>query len=197
MIDRVCGSPLTFGEIADYVAGDLEPEAERRVEEHYFSCEACARRIEAVELLGRGIADAVGAGLIGGWISGDTVERLRRQGLRLREYRLQPGVSVNCTAAPADDLVLLHLHGDFGEGPAVVDVEFEDLSTGSVATHRDIEVSVDREHRRLTLVSTGDTIRAYPRSRWTMRVRGAEGAGAPVGPFVLDHTPWEERGAED
>lgn len=34
------------------------------------------------------------------------VDRLRAKGLRVREYRIPPNGSVNCSVAPADDLVI-------------------------------------------------------------------------------------------
>ena len=50
---------------------------------------------------------------------------------------------------------------------------------------------------QLVLLMPGDVVRAYPRSCWTMQARGHRGGDAvALGPYALDHTPWEQRTGE-
>jgi hypothetical protein len=50
-------------------------------------------------------------------------------------------------------------------------------------------VAIDRDGpEEVLLFFSGEVVRGYPRSRWTMHV--VDGTGSRRGPFVMDHTPW-------
>jgi hypothetical protein len=84
--------------------------------------------------------------------------------MRVREYRIEPGGSVNCTVAPSDDLVVTHLGAPLqevqrldlifeGEGwrQRLQDIAFDPLSgevvfAPSVAELRKMGVSTNRAH---------------------------------------------------
>jgi hypothetical protein len=42
-----CERPLPLRQVLDYLAGDLGPEEDAQVEEHYFSCPVCAQPPQA------------------------------------------------------------------------------------------------------------------------------------------------------
>jgi hypothetical protein len=95
-----------FATLVDYWFGDLEPAREEAFEEHLFGCERCTGRLEELVQLGTGIRSAFRGGALHAVISHALLEAMRQERLRLREYRLAPGSSVNCTIAAEDDFVV-------------------------------------------------------------------------------------------
>src|SRR5690606_6065829 len=115
-------------------------------------------------------------------------------GARIREYRLEPGESVACTAAPDDSFVVIRLAGPFeGMGDITLDVQTHDLSSGARRSQHVEGVPVDARAREIVLLFPGSVVRGYPRSRCTLEARST-GSGQPArfGPYTLDHTPWEQ-----
>jgi len=189
-----CGRTPPLAELLEYLLGELPEQREDAFERHFFECEHCVRRLEAVERLAAAVADLVRAGRLSASVTREVVERAVGDGLKLREYALRPGTSVDCTAGPEDDFVVVRLAGPFGDGSDVsLEVHTEDLRGGSSSAPRRMEVSVDRAADEIVLLFAGDVVRSYPRSRWTLNVD----AGTPadprrLGPYVMNHTPWGE-----
>jgi hypothetical protein len=114
------------------------------------------------------------------------VQQLKQAGMRVREYHLQPGGSVNCTVAPEDDLVVSHLAAPLrdvqrldlifeGEGwrQRLQDIAFDPASgevvfVPSVAELRKMGVSANRAH----LVAVGP------------------GAERVIGHYTFNHSPY-------
>jgi hypothetical protein len=101
-------TPVTA--LLEYWLGELDASAAAALDEHLFSCAQCHARLRHLVELGRDVRDAVRAGRVGAILTPSFVARLQQGGLQVREYRLQPGGSVNCTVAAEDDLVVAHLH---------------------------------------------------------------------------------------
>jgi hypothetical protein len=199
-----CPAPPPFAELVDYLAGDLEPTTEACLEDHVFECAACTQRLELIAALTAGVRDLVRAARLGLVGTAALVARARSEGLRLRQYRLSPGDTVHCTAAPEDDYLVLRLAGRFPtEVDLVLDVAVEEPRTGARRRLPARPVSVDRQalpdsgDGEIVLLLPGDEVRDYPRSLWTIQVR-ASGTGpeepALLGPYRMDHTPWNELG---
>lgn len=105
---------IALADLTDYAAGDL-PEAEAAAfEEHLFSCADCAARASELDALVRAIRPAVRSGEIGGFVTDDVLNRLARDGVRLRTFTLSPGAVVHCAVWDDDELMALRLRGDFG-----------------------------------------------------------------------------------
>ena len=98
-----------FATLLDYWFGDLEPKREEAFEEHLFGCEHCTQRLEELVQLGAGIRAVFRGGAVRAVIPQALLEAMRRERLSLREYRLPPGGSVNCTIASDDDFVVSRL----------------------------------------------------------------------------------------
>lgn len=192
MKPSVCLAPLPLESLVDYTAGDLTQEDEQRLEEHYFGCEACARRLASVEALGQGVRDLVRGGKTRASVTLDVVERIARQGLGVRRYVLAPGETVQCTAAPEDDFVLVELEaGAALQGGAQVEVLTEDLAAGG-AERRLLLAAIDRARGSILLLFPAHAVRAFPRSRWTMHVTFEADPSTRLGAYVMEHTPWQE-----
>ena len=125
-----CAAPALAATLIDYWLGELDGEREAELEEHLFGCEACSTRLRDLVRLGEGIGHAMRAGHVPAVLTAAFIRRLQASGMRVREYRLQPGGSVNCTVAPEDDLVVAHLHAPLGEVQRL-DLLFDDVASGA------------------------------------------------------------------
>lgn len=190
MSDPASGCAAAPEALLEYVLGELPADASDRLEEHLFGCAECAARLEVLESLRAAVSQAARAAEVALNADEDLLERLARDGLTRREYRIPAGGTVLCQAGP-EDLVVVRLAGKYGDVRDLrLDAEVVDLERDSAIDVPEREVVADRARDEVILVFPGQMIRAYPRSRWTMRLRG-EGPGGPaeVGTFVMDHTP--------
>jgi hypothetical protein len=105
---------LVFAELTDYAAGDL-PEAEAAaIEEHLFSCAACSARAAELDALAGAIRRAARSAQAGGGFVTDAVlNRMAREGVRVRTFALSPGAIVPCAVWDDDEVMALRLRADF------------------------------------------------------------------------------------
>jgi hypothetical protein len=96
--------------LVGYWLGELDGPAESEFEEHLFGCAECSARLRGLVQLREGIRRATREGNLHAVLTPSFIRRLQQTGLRVREYRLEPGGSVMCTVTPEDDLVVAHLH---------------------------------------------------------------------------------------
>ena len=105
---------IAFADLTDYAAGQL-PEADAAaIEEHLFSCTDCGARAAEFDALVRAIRPAVQSAEIGGFVTDVILNRLAREGVRVRAYTLSPSAVVPCAVWDGDELMALRLRGDFG-----------------------------------------------------------------------------------
>lgn len=184
--------PLDLEHALDYLQGEM-PEAEAEsLEEHLFDCVDCGPSFEALAGLRDSVAEAVRGAEVAGSVDGEFVERASQEGLEMCEYRITEGGTVSCKAG-AEDFVVVRLAADFGDVHKLrLDCDFQDLERRISMPLPTRDVVVDRELGEILLLFPGDVVRSYPRSLWTLRLQGeriADGEGAEIGPFVMDHTP--------
>ena len=104
---------ITLGDLTDYAARDL-PEAEAAaIEEHLFACADCAARAAEFDALVRTIPAAARSAEVGGFVTDAVLNRLARDGVRVRSYALSPGAFVPCAVWDDDEVMALRLRGDF------------------------------------------------------------------------------------
>jgi len=182
--------PVDLDDLLDYLVGELDGERAEAVEDHLFTCDACAGRLAGLERLGASVADLARHAGVAANVSAAYLARAERDGVTMREYRLAPGATVPCTTGP-EDLWVVRLAADFGDLQDLgLDAELHDLERGEVTPLPGRDVVVDRDRGEVILVFPGEVVRGYPRSRWTLRVHGEGASGAvEIGPFVMDHTP--------
>jgi anti-sigma factor RsiW len=195
MTSSECPAQVPLHDLIDYAVGELSGSQQDEFEEHLFSCGACTRTLESVWAIGAAIAVSVADGTTTSAVSAELVETIARRGARVRQYHLLPGRSVACTVAPDDDFVAVHLQGmPQGMTELAMDVHVLDHSAGASGTQHREGVPVDVTTRAAVLLLPARLVRTYARSRWTMTGRG-HGAAGPVelGPFTLEHSPWDER----
>jgi anti-sigma factor RsiW len=178
-----CGR-IAFADLTDYAAGEL-PEAEAAaIEEHLFSCAECGARAAEVDALVRAIRPALRSGEIGGFVTDAVLNRLAREGVRVRSFALSPGALVPCAVWDDDELMALRLRGDFGGAGEVT------LSQRVAGTE------VSRATGQVAASSQGEIIYAVP-ANWVRQLPVVEvevlltahegGEERPIASYTLVH----------
>lgn len=115
------------------------------------------------------------------------VDLLRREGRRIREYRVAPGRGVQCTVGPEDDVVLARLSADLR------DVARLDLISriDDGAEYRLTDLPFDSSTGEVILVPSATALRARPAlvERFRLLAVGPEG-DLSLGEYAFNHTPW-------
>ena len=169
-----CNEPVSERMLLDYWVNDLPDETERdRIETHLFACGDCSARLEQLAALGTAVATLAREGRIPGIVSRTVLNRLQRDGARVRMFSLEPGETVPCAIFPGDDLVVASLRADFSGVDAVtvsvtgaggsLFAQFEDVPApgpgGEVlwATSATVVREMPSMRLEISLVSCGDT----------------------------------------
>ena len=105
---------IGLAELTDYAAGELAAAEAAAVEEHLFACAECGARAAEFDAVVRAIPPAVRSADVGGFVTDAVLNRLARDGVRVRTYALSPGAVVPCAVWEDDELMVLRLRGDFG-----------------------------------------------------------------------------------
>lgn len=103
---------LTFADLVDYAAGELPDVEAATIEEHLFTCPDCGARAAQVDALSGGISQAARGADVSGFVTEEILNRLARDGVRVRTFTLAPGSVVPCAVWDDDDLLVLRLRGD-------------------------------------------------------------------------------------
>jgi hypothetical protein len=106
---------IALAQLTDYAAGDLPDVEAIAIEEHLFSCADCSALAAELDGLVRAIPPAVRSADIGGFITDAILNRLSREGVRVRTFTLSPGAVVPCAVWEDDEVMVLRLRGDFGD----------------------------------------------------------------------------------
>lgn len=178
---------LDFAVLVDYWFGEAQPGDEEAVEEHLFACTECSARLEELVGLGAGIRAALRSGALRAVLPRDFVERLKSEGLRLREYRVPPGGSVNCTLTGEDDFVVSRLQAPLA-GVERLDLEMVGPGGEAGATLEDIPF--DAAAGEVLVLPSAAALKARTAftERWRLVAVGAGGA-RPLGEYTFHHTP--------
>jgi hypothetical protein len=180
-------SCLTFGELADYWASDTTAAEIERIETHVFECERCARLLAETDQLRFAIGDLVRAGSVHAVVTDAVLNRLAREGVRVRSYSLGPGESLRCAVWADDDVLVTRLRGDF-RGIASVDADMR-LPTGE-HWQRITDVPVREGATEILLALPASVVRRAPNGPIQLTLRSAV-SGSPgeqvIGEYVFHH----------
>lgn len=184
---RPCPRPLADQSLFDWWTGE-GPAAERRaVERHVSSCDACAARAGDLAAIALAVRGLVREGELPAVVLPSVVERLLREGRRVRQYRVAPGSGVQCTVAPEDDVVLARLTAEL-RGVSRLDL-ISRVDDGP--EQRLSDVPFDPAAGELVLMASSAQLRARPTHVERMRLvaLGPEGERV-LGEYAFNHTPW-------
>jgi hypothetical protein len=188
-----CGEPIADEQLLDWWAG--EPVTDRRrVEEHLLGCTACSARLEVLQRIAAGVAALFRGGELPVVVAPAVLDRLRAEGLRIREYAVPAGGGVPCTITPEDDLLLARLGVDLRD-VSRLDLVWRLEGTPDDGTARLRELPFDPRARELLLVPPVALIRRRPDHVETLALVSvdAEGGERELGRYEFHHTAW--RGA--
>jgi hypothetical protein len=170
-----------------YWLNELDQTAADAIDEHLFECDGCGARLRELLRVGGAIRRELLGGNVSTVVTEPFIRRLRDAGLRIREYNVQPGDSVNCTIAPDDDLVFSQLHAPFGE-LRQVDLVFDDPGGGPV--HRARHIPFNAAAGKVTFIPPVTALRTLGHATQRMRLVSVEnGAERVLGEYIFNHSP--------
>ena len=183
---------LSIGELADYWTSDIASADLERIESHVFECTACAARLADAERLRRRLGETVRAGAFHAFITDAVLNRLSRDGVRVRTYTVEPGESVQCTVWADDEIMVARLRGDF-TGIHAVNAVMR-LANGE-ELDRVVDAPVREGSTELLLAMSADTIRRGPDAPQHLVVTSGTDPhdAAVLGEYVFDHRGAHER----
>lgn len=182
-----CAAPLDPAVLLDYWLGDLAGPEAARVEEHFLGCAACSRRLGELVALGSRVRNLARRGGVRVAVTSAFLDRLVGEGLVVREYRLAPGQSVQCTVEPGDDLLASRLVADL-RGASRVDLVACDAQGREAG--RVTDIPVDPSAAEIVLLERIDHVRALPAHVLHVRLVAPEADGERVlGEYTFVHTP--------
>ena len=182
-----CAEPLDLSVLIDYWLGDLAPDAEERVEEHLLGCAACSERMGDLVALTAGVRRVANLGVVRAVVTSAFLEHLIDEGLRVREYRLVPGGSVECTVTPSDDLVAARLAADLS-GAQHIDLVKCDAEGREENRLKDIPVNASAQE--VVLLERIDRIRALPARVQRVKLVAPDADGERLlAEYTFVHTP--------
>lgn len=176
-------------ELVDYWLHDTDAAATDAIDAHLLACDACGRELDELVALGDGVRTAFRSGRVAAVVSRGLVERLRGQGVRLREYRLPHNGSVHCTVGPEDDLLVAHIDVPLA-GVERVDA-VSTLSFVPGAEHRLEDIPFDPKTGEIVYVPKLAEIRQQPQHVLTLALFARDGSGErELGRYHFHHSPW-------
>lgn len=182
-----CTRPLADSDLLDWWTGDLAGRERRRVEQHLLSCGSCSSRAQGQRELAQAIGPVVREGAVPLAVLPAVVERLRREGRTIREYRVLPGGAVQCTVGPEDDVVLARLVADL-RGISRLDLVAR-LDDGP--EERFADVPFDAAAGEVLHSPPADVLRALPAHVARLRLLSIDAGGERlVGEYTFNHRPW-------
>lgn len=185
MNERPCPAPLEFDRAIDYWTGDLPPAGEASVEEHVFTCQRCARELEAVRTLAAGVAGVVREGRVHTVLTDGVLNRLAADGVRIRMFTLEGSAVIPCAVWADDDLVVSRIRADFS-GVAAVTIVTRQASGEEIGRLADIPVRPG-QHEILNAFSAAH-LRSLPATRVEVSVSAVGTAGErSIAEYTLEH----------
>jgi anti-sigma factor RsiW len=182
---------LTFGELADYWTSDLTSSETERIEAHVFECADCAARLAESERLRTRLRDTIRTGAFHAVITDSVLNRLSRDGVRVRAYTIDPGDRLECAVWADDEVLVARLRGDFTGLSSVSSVMR--LDTGE-EVDRVVDAPVRDGSRELLFALSAEGIRHGPNA--PMRLTVTAGPD-PQGRDVLAEYVFDHRGTHD
>jgi len=183
-----CNNPIEASELLDYWLDDSDTERAAEIEEHLFACRSCAASLQWLVELGQQVRQLIRDGRTSAVIPSNFVATLGESGLRIREYRLEPNGSVNCTIAPDDDLVISRL-GVALDSVSRLDVLINDSESGESMRLED--VNFEPGGQELTILAMSSGLRQLGATTQSVKLIAVDGQGdLLLGEYTFRHAPY-------
>ena len=182
-----CARPIDAAVLADYWIAALGGPEEEAVEEHLLDCDECGGRLREVIALAEGVRSLAREGSLRLIVSDAFLERAAEKGLRVREYAVPAGGSVQCTVTAEDDLLVGRLAANLSEAKRV-DLCFCDES--GVTQYRLADIPVRSGAESVTYQESITFAKASPSRTMIARLVAFNEAGEerPIGEYTFHHT---------
>jgi hypothetical protein len=182
-----CKNPIEAAVLADYWLALLSSSEEDALELHLLDCDDCAQRLREMIALANGVRNLAREGSIRMIVSDVFLQRAAEGGLKVREYLVPPGGSVECTVTAEDDLLIGRLAANLA-GANRVDISI--CNENGVEQLRMPDIPV---HSGTTSVACQESIRimkAAPTSKMIMKLVTFDDKGAErtLGEYAFNHT---------
>jgi hypothetical protein len=178
-------APVPFVALVEYWFGELARNEEERIEEHLLGCAQCSERLGDLVDLGAGINSAFRNGAVGAVISPFFLQQMKQEGLRLREYHVAPGGSVNCTISAADDAVVSRLQASL-HGTTRVDL----VRSSAQGEGRLPDIPFAPAAGEVLFCPPAASLKKSPAYTETIRLLAVDETGErPIAVYTFIHTP--------
>ena len=174
---------IALADLTDYAAGELSEAEAAAIEEHLFACADCGASAAEFDALARTIGAAVKSAQVGGFVTDTVLNRLARDGVRVRSFALSPGGSVACAVWDADELMALRLRGDFsGAG----EITLSQRIAGAEVSRATGEVAAG--HGEIIYAIPAAWVRELPIAEIELLLTARDaGEDRPLGSYTLFH----------
>lgn len=132
-----CSKPIDAAVLADYWLALLAAPEEEAVEEHLLECDGCGERLRQVVALAESVRELARQGSLQLVVTDALLRRAQEQGLRVQQYSVPAGGSVQCTVTADDDMLIGRLAADLTDAKRV-DLSWCDASGDEVMRQQDI-----------------------------------------------------------
>jgi len=180
-----CIAPIPFAALVDYWCGELPRNEDERIEEHLLGCAQCSERLGDLVRLGAGINSAFRSGEVRAVISPLFVQEMKQEGLRVREYHVAPGGSVNCTISAADDAVVSRLQATLENATRVDLVHVYEQGESRLP-----DIPFEPAAGEVLFCPAAASLKKSPAHTATIRLIAVDEAGEhPIAEYTFVHTP--------
>jgi hypothetical protein len=182
-----CGNPIGFESLIAYWLGELPEEREATLEEHLFGCVHCSKELEELAALASGVRATVQQGRVSLVVPGLFVQAMKHAGLRLREYKVDPGGSVNCTIRADDAAVVSRLRAPLA---GVQRLDLVRAGGGGEPEERVADVPFDARSGEVLVIPSAAWLKTMPAFTMRMRLIAVGEAGeSEIGEYTFVHAP--------
>lgn len=186
-----CASPVPPATLLEYWLGELSEPAEAAVEEHFLGCPHCSAQLGELVALGEAVRALVPRGASPLVATEALLNALIAEGVRVREYRLSPGESVQCTVHRDDDLVVSRLRAPLA-GVSRLDL----LRIAEDGESRLPDIPFDAAAGEVIVCPPMALLRAMGVCTERVRLLSVEAQGErAIGEYAFHHRPAPDEGA--
>jgi hypothetical protein len=186
---KPCAQPIGLERLVAYWLGELDERAAAPLEEHRMGCAHCGGRLVWLAACGAGVRAAVRGGAISLTITPAFLQAMKDRGLRVREYAVAPGGSVDCTITAEDDAVVSRLRAALA-GVKRVDMVRTVALGGVPERWREQDVAFDEATGEVLVAPAAALLRTFPAHTQRMQLFAVEEGGERLlGEYTFRHTP--------
>ncbi|WP_428609739.1 hypothetical protein [Sedimenticola sp.] len=183
-----CQSPLEWDTLLAYWMGEQDSDSEAQIEQHYLGCTSCSERLALLIALIKDVQHLIKVSGVNMVVTDQFVQKLKKNGMHVREYHIPANGSVNCTVTPEDEFVLGRLQASLDRVERLDMVYIDD--EGNSATRLN-DIPFDMESGSVVFSTRIDTLRALPATRIQIRLLAVDSAGEhQLGNYTFNHRPY-------